>query len=315
MKILTRLMGEEELAILQGIAPEATFINVDSEEELLRECEDAEVFIGPKPTPEVVRKAKKLRWVQIAGAGIERFLFPEMVNSDIVMTNARGTTGAPIAEHVMALVLAFTRRLHITLYRQKERVWETHANLPVIEIAGDTMGIIGLGGIGLQVAKRANAFDMRILAIDPTPAARPEYIESIRGPEGLHEMLGQSDFVVICCPETRETRGMIGREELRAMKPTAFLFNVGRGPIVDHDALIEALKDGDIAGAGLDAMSPEPLPAESPLWDMPNVIITPHHAGQSPKAPARRFQLFCENLRAYVAGRPLTSVVDKKKMY
>ena len=173
----------------------------------------------------------------------------------------------------------------------------------------------GFFGIGLQVAIRANAFDMRVLAVDPTPAGRPEFVESIEGSDGLHPMLGQSDFAVICCPETRETRGMIGREEFQAMKPTAFLFNVGRGPIVDQDALVEALRSGEIAGAGLDAMSPEPLPADSPLWDMPNVIITPHHAGQSPKAPARRFQLFCENLKAYVEGRPLTSVVDKNRMY
>lgn len=315
MKILTRSLGESELAALRKIVPQAIVKNVDSYEDQLRECEDAEVFLGPEPTPELIRRARKLRWIQLGGAGIERFLFPELVNSDIVLTNARGTTGAPIAEHVMALVLAFTRRLHITLVSQREKVWETHANLPVIEIAGETMGIIGLGGIGLQVAKRAHAFEMRVLAVDPTPAGRPDYVESIQGPDGLHDMLGESDFVVVCCPQTHETEGMIGVEELRVMKRSAFLFNVGRGPIVDQEALIAALRSGEIAGAGLDAMTPEPLPPDSPLWSMPNVIITPHHAGQSTKAPARRFQLYCENLKAYIKGKPLKSVVDKVKMY
>ena len=314
MKILTRRLGERELATLREIAPDAVIVNVDNGEDLLRECEDAEVFLGPEPTPEVIRRARKLRWIQLAGAGIERFLFPELVDSGIVLANGRGTTGVPIAEHVMALVLAFTRRLHVTFDRQKEKIWETHANLPVIEIAGDTMGIVGLGGIGLQVAKRAHAFDLRVLAVDPTPSARPDYVE-IFGPDHLQNILEVSDYVVICCPQTRNTEGLIGAAELRAMKRSAFLFNVGRGPIIDQDALIEALRSGEIAGAGLDAMTPEPLPPESPLWSMPNVLITPHHAGQSPKAGDRKFALFCENLEAYVEGRPLKSVVDKQKMY
>lgn len=315
MKIITNRLGEKELVIVRAIAPHANFVATTTDEDMRCEIEDTDAIFGPWVSPELIRQAKRLRWIQTGAVGIERLRFPELGNSDIVLTNGRGTTGVNISEHVMALILAFSRTLHMTIKRQMEKVWESRANLPVLEIAGETLGILGLGSIGLQVAKRANAFDMRTLAVDPTQTEKPDYVESLWKVDRLHEMLRQSDFVTICCPLTLETEGIMGAAEFCAMKPTAFLINIARGKIVDQAALVEALGAKEIAGAGLDATEPEPLPQDSPLWEMDNVIITPHHAGQSPKAPARVFDLFCENLKRFVADEPLINVVDKTRWY
>jgi phosphoglycerate dehydrogenase-like enzyme len=315
MKIIIPNLNEEDLNTVRAIAPDVNFVVSASAEETQREIEDADAIFEHGVSPEMIRRAKKLRWIQRGGVGVEGLMFPELVNSDIVLANARGTTGINIAEHVMALILAFSRTINILVKRQMDKVWESRANLPVIEIAGETLGIIGLGSIGLQVAKRAHAFDMRLLAVDATQTEKPDYVESLWRLDRLHEMLEQADFVSICCPLTPETEGMMSTAEFRVMKPTAFLINIARGKIVDQPALIEALRAGKLAGAGLDVTNPEPLPEESPLWEMDNVIITPHHAGQSPKAPRRVFELFCENLKRFVAGEPLINVVDKTRGY
>jgi phosphoglycerate dehydrogenase-like enzyme len=315
MKIIIPNLNEEDLNTVRAIAPDVNFVVSASAEETQREIEDADAIFEHGVSPEMIRRAKKLRWIQRGGVGVEGLMFPELVNSDIVLANARGTTGINIAEHVMALILAFSRTINILVKRQMDKVWESRANLPVIEIAGETLGIIGLGSIGLQVAKRAHTFDMRLLAVDATQTEKPDYVESLWRLDRLHEMLEQADFVSICCPLTPETEGMMSTAEFRVMKPTAFLINIARGKIVDQPALIEALRAGKLAGAGLDVTNPEPLPKESPLWEMDNVIITPHHAGQSPKAPRRVFELFCENLKRFVAGEPLINVVDKTRGY
>ncbi len=314
MKIIVHRLSEEQLRTARAIAPNTDFVTPTTDEELQREIEDADAIFGGA-TPEQIRRAKKLRWIQTGGVGVEGLRFPELINSDIVLANARGTTAVNIAEHVMALILAFARTLNITIKRQMEKVWESRANMPVLEIAGETIGILGLGSIGLEVAKRAAAFDMRILAVDPTQPHKPDHVESLWQADRLHDMLSQSDWVAICCPLTTETEGIMGAAEFRAMKSTAFLINIARGRIVDQAALVEALRAKELAGAGLDALAPEPLPQDSPLWEMENVIITPHHAGQSPKAPNRVFELFCENLKRFVAGEPLINVVDKTRWY
>ncbi len=315
MKIITDRLSEEQLKTVRAIAPDVNFVRATTDEELLHEIQDADALLGLRPTSEMIQRAERLRWIQVGGVGVERMRFPELVNSDIVLTNARGETAINIAEHVMALILAFTRTIHITIKRQMDKVWESRANLPVLEIAGETLGILGLGSIGLQVAKRATAFDMRILAVDPTQTYKPDYVEALWKIDRFHDMLGQSDFVAICCPLTTETESMMGANEFHTMKPTAFLINIARGGIVDQIALVEALQAKEIAGAGLDALDPEPLPQDSLLWEMDNVIVTPHHAGQSPKAPGRTFDLFCENLKRFVAGEPLINVVDKTRWY
>jgi len=315
MKIVTNNLSSENLDRIRQIAPHIDFVVTTEAEETLREIEDADAFWGYGITPEFVRQASKLRWVQVNYVGIEALMFSELVNSDIILTNARGTTGINIAEHVMALILAFTRTLHLTIKRQMEKVWEIRPNLPVMEIAGETIGILGLGGIGLQVAKRANAFDMLVLAIDPVLTEKPEYVEGLWEPDQLHRMLQQSDFVVVCCPLTPQTKGIIGETEFRMMKETAFLINIARGKIVDQLALITALQTKEISGAGLDVTEPEPLPENNPLWEMENVIITPHHAGQSPKSAPRIFQVLCENLKRFSNNQALISVVNKRQWF
>ena len=315
MKIITNDLGADRMDRVQQIAPQANFVITTDHQHTLREIADADVLWGHRITPELIDQAQKLRWVQVSHVGVEALMFPELVNSDVVLTNARGTTGINIAEHVMALILAFGRTLHITVKRQMEKVWEIRPNLPVMEIAGDTIGILGLGGIGLQVAKRANAFDMRILAVDPVATEKPNYVEDLWRADQLHQMLRQSDFLAICCPLTPQTQGIISTTEFGVMKETAFLVNIARGRIVDQPALIEALQTNQIAGAGLDVTEPEPLPAGNPLWEMENVIITPHHAGQSPKSAPRIFQVLCENLKRFCNNQSLISVVDKRQWF
>jgi phosphoglycerate dehydrogenase-like enzyme len=298
MKIVTNNLSSENLDRIRQIAPHIDFVVTTEAEETLREIEDTDAFWGYGITPEFVRQASKLRWVQVNYVGIEALMFSELVNSDIILTNARGTTGINIAEHVMALILAFTRTLHLTIKRQMEKVWEIRPNLPVME-----------------VAKRANAFDMLVLAIDPVLTEKPEYVEGLWEADQLHRMLQQSDFVVVCCPLTPQTKGIIGETEFRMMKETAFLINIARGKIVDQLALITALQTKEISGAGLDVTEPEPLPENNPLWEMENVIITPHHAGQSPKSASRVFHVLCENLKRFVTNQPLISVVDKTQWF
>ena len=313
MKIVTNNLSSDNLNQVRQISPHIDFVITTNYEDTLSEIKDADALWGHGITPELVRQASQLRWIQVNHVGIESLMFPELVNSAIVLTNARGTTGVNIAEHVMALILAFTRTLHLTIKRQMEKVWEIRPNLPVMEIAGETIGILGLGGIGVQVAKRANAFDMRVLAVDPV--VTPDYVENLWRPDQLHKMLQQSDFFAICCPLTPQTKGIISTTEFGIMKETAFLINIARGRIVNQSALITALRTKEIAGAGLDVTEPEPLPKDNPLWEMENVIITPHHAGQSPKSAPRVFHVLCENLTRFAANQPLINVVDKTQWF
>ena len=316
MKIVTSYdLSAENLSAARAVAPEARFVAAATDEDKMREIEDADAFFGFGIKPEMIGSARKLRWIQLSHVGAESVLCPELLDREVVLTNARGATAINISEHVMSLILAFTRTLHVSIKNQSNKFWEDYTNFPVLEICGETLGIIGLGSIGIQVAKRAHAFGMRVLAVDPTQTEQPDCVESLWKMDRLHHLLGQSDFVAICCPLTQQTKGMIGASEFRAMKSTAILVTIGRGQIIDQSALIEALQGNEIRGAGLDVTDPEPLPLDSPLWEMENVIITPHHAGASPKSWARIFNVFCENLQRFVAGKPLTNIVDQTRGY
>lgn len=316
MKIVTSYdFSTENLSLAHAVAPKARFVAATTVEDTMREIEDADAYFGFGLNPEMIGRASKLRWIQLSSVGVESVLCPELLNSDIVLTNMRGATAINISEHVMSLILAFTRTLHTSMRNQSNKFWEDFRNLPVLEISGETLGIIGLGSIGLQLAKRAHAFGMRILAVDPTQTEKPDYVESLWKMDRLHDMLAQSDFAAICCPLTRQTKGMMGEPEFRAMKSTAIVVSIGRGQIINQAALVDALQTKEIAGAGLDVTDPEPLPQDSPLWEMDNVIITPHHAGVSPKSWERIFKIFCENLERFVAGDTLTNIVDQTRGY
>lgn len=298
------------------IAPDCEIVPVGPDGEIRESLEGADVLflrwgLSPEATRRLLTRIPNLRWVHTISAGVDHLLFPELRESDAILTNASGVFNVPIAETVMAYILAAVKRLPEFWARQRERRWE---KLPLRELRGLTVGIVGLGDIGAEVARLSRAFGMRVLGLRRRPAPS-DVADEVMPPGRLHDLLARSDFVVIAVPLTSETRGMIGRAELAAMKPDAWLINISRGAIVDEEALIEALREGRIGGACLDVFAQEPLPPESPLWDLPNVIITPHNSWSSPHIEEREIDLFLENLRRYVAGQPLLNVVDKQAGY
>ena len=283
-------------------------------EEMLREIRDTDVLFGYL-TREMFKVAEKLRWVQAPISGLENFMFPELARSDIVITDSTGFYGEEIASHAFSLILAFSRDLPKLLRSQEQEIWEKHGNIRTVPLLSKTLGVIGLGGIGQEVAKAGVAFGMRVVATRAHPEkGKPHFVDKVWGPEGLNKLLRESDFVVICTPQTPKTGKMIKTRELKIMKKTAFLINVGRGEVVDLENLTEALRKGDIAGAGLDVFEQEPLPKGHMLWRMKNVIITPHCAsiGLLPLYWERRVSLFIKNLKRYIEGKDLLSIVDKQ---
>jgi len=236
---------------------------------------------------------------------------------EIALTNFSGVAAPAIAEHVLALMLAFARGLPALGRRQAAHTWlDNHDETPpTFELAGQTLGIAGLGDIGEELAQRAHALGMRVLATNRDAGAPPPGVERVLPSEDLPTLLDASDHLALCLPLTRSTEHLIGREQLAAMKNSAYLYNVGRGELVDQDALVAALRDGAIAGAGLDVASPEPLPAGSPLWALPNVLITGHTAGQTPLYWERGITLLIDNVRRFLAGEELRNVVDTRAGY
>lgn len=273
-----------------------------------------ELFLAATSGPET-----HLRWVHTGSAGVGSALFPEMRASPVVLTNSAGIMGPPMAETILAMVLHFARGLDRAVVGMHAREWSKDAIYDpaagVRELSDATIGIIGLGGIGRQLATRAQALGMRVLATKRGPTEAPGGVELRYGPEGLQFILAESDYVALTLPATPETRGLIGAGELACMKPTAVLVNVSRGSIVDEPALIEALRAGRLRGAGLDVFAREPLPPDSPLWDLPNVLVLPHVSAVTPRYWRRETDLILVNLRRYLTGEPLLNVVDKERGY
>lgn len=299
---------------LRAVAPDVEFIVAKSKEEAIEKIADVDAaYGGARLERDIFLAASdKLRWVQIGSAGAEATLYQEMVESDVILTNASGAFGLPISEHMFSLILCFSRGLNMFIRNQLEGSWGGGPNRPnLMQLAGQTILIIGLGNIGLAVAQRADGFEMRILAVDPMATEKPDYVERLEKTDKLHDLLPEADFVSICCPLTKTTFKMIGEAEFQKMKPSAHIINIARGKIIDEAALIRALQEKRIAGAGLDVFEEEPLPEDSPLWQMSNVVITPHSAGASPPTDERCFQIFCDNVKRFVAGEPLMNVVDK----
>lgn len=291
--------------------------NYDGVEEQLR---DAEIAFAFSLRPEQFRCAQKLRWIHAPTAAVHQLLFPELVNSDVILTNAHEVHGPVVAEHVIALIFALAKKIPQAVRLQQKRSWGQDAmwndGPRPSEIAGATLGLIGLGSIGRRVARIALALGMRVIAVREHPEKeKPEGVAAVYTPPQLNELLSQSDYVVVAAPLTDATRGLINADRLGAMKPDAYLINVGRGPQVDEAALAGALRSHRIAGAALDVFEHEPLPADSPLWQLENLLITPHTAGLTEKLWQRHYELFSENLRRYRAHEPLLFVVDKHKGY
>ena len=317
MRILIHFpFSEEEISGFRQIASEHgghEVVHTTEEAEAVELAPEAEVLLGLF-RPAVCAAAPGLHWIQSNSAGMDHFLFPEIVAREyVIVTNMAGNYASQGGEHAWALLLCLARGLPHVIDGDGSRAWE----LPSRELTGGTLGIVGLGGFGMEMVKRARGYDMTILAVDPVCQDKPDDVAELEPPtrENLHALLRRSDAVMLACPKTPETVGLIGRDELAAMKETAYLVNVTRGGLVDESALADALKRGAIAGAGLDVAESEPPPPDSPLWDCPNFVFTPHRAGVSQHRNRKTYEFFCENLRRYLEGEPLLNIIDKKRGY
>lgn len=268
------------VARIRDTYPDLDVVVCPNREELPTAVADAQALITWRVTPEILANASELGWVQLSGAGVDDVLFPELVASPVTITNMSGVAAPNIAEHLLAMMLAFARGLPELMRYQVRHEW--HHPSRRFELGRQTLGIVGLGAIGAELAWRAAALGMRVLGLRRQVSDPPRGVERIYPPEQLHALLAESDHVAICLPLTPHTRHLIGAAELDAMRSDAYLYNIGRGAIIDQDALIAALQAEKIAGAGLDVTAPEPLPADSPLWDMTNVLITNHTSGGTP---------------------------------
>ena len=280
----------------------------------------AEVYCGFGVPREAFGRSDRLRWVHSGAAGVGGSLYPEMRERDVIFTNSAGTHGVPVAEHAIAMMFYFARAMDQVEVGRRTGRWNRDRvsgyDSPVRELTDSVVGVIGYGGIGRELGRRAKGLGMRVWAVKRTlGGAKPEEVDRIFGSEGLGAVLAGSDYVVVTVPHTSETDGLIGAAELSRMKRGAVLINVARGRIVDEEALIEALRSGEIRGAGLDVYWEEPLPPTSPLWELDNVCLTPHIAGLSPRFWERETELIVENTKRYLAGEPMLNVVDKAAGY
>ena len=308
-------LSDQQLAQIQSAAPDMQIRMTQDTDEIEALIDDVEIVVGGLPH-HLFPSASKLRWLQQWGAGSDWLLrAPEAVQHEFVLTNASGVHAIPISEQIVGYLLAFARGLHRAICAQTRREWHRETKGSLFELAGKTMLLIGVGAIGGRTAEIAATLGMDVLGIRKDPGKSVPHVKAMYGPEQLMRVLPQADFVVLTVPLTQETRGMMGERELRAMKSTAYIVNIGRGATIQQDVLTRALQESWIAGAGLDVFSTEPLPQDSPLWGMENVIITGHYAGMTPEYDNRALEILLENLERYRAGRPLLNIVDKRLGY
>jgi phosphoglycerate dehydrogenase-like enzyme len=305
---------------LQKDFPGLQITHLSNYDRITEKIADAEIVMAWSIRPEQLQTARKLRWIHSPAAAVHQLMFPELIASDVILTNAREVHGPVVAEHVIALIFALAKKIPDAVRLQQKHVWgqETmwQSRPRPREISGATLGLVGLGSIGREVAQRTSALGMRVVAVRENPGkGRPEFVDQVYSATQLDTLLKQSDYVVLAVPITPATSGLMNAERLARMKPDACLINVGRGPLIDEAALASALRNQKIGGAALDVFAEEPLPPNSPLWDLEKLLITPHTAGLTDKLWDRHYVLFTENLRRYLAHQPLLGVVDKRKGY
>ncbi len=314
-------IGEESLSQIESVSPllkikdisDLTYAercgDFSSKEKLDALLAEAEVLFGFPPPKNIIARAPKLKWIHLPLAGVESVMVPEIINSSVIVTNSRGIHGTQVSELVFMFMLMLAKQASLIFRLKQEKRW--HVFIPGL-LYSKTVAVLGLGSIGKEVARLAKAFRMRVVAVKAHTSTGFRYADVILAPGQLKEALSQADYVVNALPFTPETDKIIGEAELRAMKPSAYFINVGRGRTVDEEALIRALEEKWIAGAGLDTLAKEPLPPDSKLWDLPNVIITSHIAGQRADYDVLATKLFCENLKRYINGKRLLNIIDKK---
>ena len=300
--------------------PQLDVVHLSSYDGVEDHLQDAEIVIAWSLRPEQFKAARKLRWIHSPAAAVHQLIFPELVNSDVILTNSSQVHGPVVAEHVIALLFALAKRLPDAVRFQQKRTWGQEpmwrGRPRPRELAGATVGLVGIGSIGREVAKRASALGMRVIASREHPEkGSPENVEQIFPTSQIDALLCQSDYVILAAPLTSATRSLMNAARFEKMKADACLINVSRGPLLDQAALAKALREKKIGGAALDVFDQEPLPSDSPLWDLENLLITPHTAAMTEKLWERHYKLISENLRRYLAHHPLQAMVDKQKGY
>jgi phosphoglycerate dehydrogenase-like enzyme len=333
--LCTLRFTDDLLDTLRAVSPrlhvtQQTVRNVSEIAAALQEHPNTEILYAFHVPPNTLELAPRLRWVQLHSAGADHLLDHPIMSSDVVVTTSSGIHATPIAEYVLASILAYRWRVPLWTHCQREGRWPSERwNLfSRPELRGSTLGVVGYGSIGREVGRLGKAFGMRVLAVrrstgradqgyavDGTGDPDGTIPERFYPPEALQEMLAECDYVVVALPLTAATRHFIGEPELRAMKPSAYLVNIARGGLIDEAALVRALREGWIGGAGLDVFDEEPLPPDNPLWELDNALLSPHVAGFTPHYDRRAVDLFACNLSRYLSGQPLLNQVDKKKGY
>jgi phosphoglycerate dehydrogenase-like enzyme len=304
---------------LQQAFPDFIVDQLQSYDRVPEEIVDTDVFIGWSLRPEQFKIASRLKWIHSPAAAVHQLMYPELINSNVVLTNSTGVHGAVVAEHAIAVLLAMAKRLPQAMHYQARKIWAQELMWNEYprprEVAGATVLVVGLGGIGREFATRAKALGMKVIAVRENPGKGVGPADEVYAPDKIDELLPRADYVLLCTPVTPATNAIINNDRLNKMKHSACLINVARGPLVDDAALIDALQQDRIAGAALDVFVEEPLPANSPFWSLNNVLITPHTAAVTEKLWERHYDLIVENLNRFIAGKPLLNEVDKRRGY
>ena len=306
---------EGAVEVAASIASDYEILATTDRQEIEAALDRIEVVLSGFPR-DLIPRAPELRWFQQAGAGADWLAgHPEIAESDLIVTNASGVHAVPISEHILAFLLAAGRGFPASIRGQKERVWQENRRQTLFELAGARCLLLGVGAIGARFARVAEACEMEVIGVRRNPGRTPPGVSRMVGPDSIRAELPDADIIVNTLPLTPETHHILGPAEFEVVKRGAYLVNIGRGKTIDETAMIEALYDGRLSGAGLDVFETEPLPDDSPLWDMENVIITPHYSGLNPKYNQRVWEIFIDNLERYVNGRELRNVVDKALHY
>ncbi|MEA2598026.1 MAG: hypothetical protein QOF01_4495 [Thermomicrobiales bacterium] len=309
-------LAEHHAQRLRDRFPDLTIVVDPTEEEFRSLLPKAEAIVGWRVASDEIAAAPKLCWIQTVGAGVENVIVPEIATRGIILTNNSGVHVPNIAEHIMAMMLAFARRLPFQIRGQVAHEWrDTAGHTGVFELDGQTLLVVGLGDIGQALAQRAAAFGMHVVGVRRRGRELTPGVAEVVGLDDLQRVLPQAHHVAICLPLTPQTRGLFDRDTIFRMRPGSYLYNIGRGPIVDSRGLLDALTSAHLGGAGLDVTDPEPLPADSPLWDMENVIITSHTSGATPRYWDRAIVILESNIERFRSGRELLNVVDLSAGY
>ena len=295
--------------------PQVEFVFADTAEKIAAQAADAEIAFGPLNSSQL-QAAPNLRWIQASSAGVEWMPnVPELAEREITVCNTRGAHAKTIAEHTMGMLVFLARQFGPLYKAQQRHEWGVPEGARLVGLAGLKMGIVGLGNIGRQIAKRAAAFEMEVSAVDVNPMEKPDYVKDLQLMDGMAALLRDSDVVVVTVPITAETRGMIGPDELALLQPEAVFIVISRGGIIHEPTLIRMLEEGKLAGAALDVAATEPLPADDPLWDAPNLFITPHSSPSSVQTTSNVRRIMRDNLKRYLDGEPLQNTVGIERGY